>query len=208
MSESDRYFFARSFAITAMNKSCLIKPFPQSAQAARIFSRLRLFHGLLSVEPFLHCGHRADQHVAVLAELVHVGDRTVAGNDFRIGGNLPDDHVERLNQTADAAAVRLVDERERPSEVLVAHVHGVALSEPDHRVAVGVPYSWMDDADLLTVRPERDLLSWREICFDKKLDFILFSPFFRSGFERLHAASFLSLLSQVAVGLWLGLPGL
>lgn len=128
MSESDRYFFARSFAITAMNKSCLIKPFPQSAQAARIFSRLRLFHGLLSVEPFLHCGHRADQHVAVLAELVHVGDRTVAGNDFRIGGNLPDDHVERLNQTADAAAVRLVDERERPCEVLVAHLHGVALS--------------------------------------------------------------------------------
>src|SRR5438093_10510807 len=102
-------------------------------------SGLDLFEGLALGDGLFDQADALDEHVAKLLQVLHVAERAVARNDFRVGGDLLEHGLDRLEITAHVPAAAKVDEREPAVEELVAHVDHIGAGEIDDAVAVRVP---------------------------------------------------------------------
>ncbi len=100
-----------------------------------------------------------DQHVAIADEVGAAGERAVAGDDHRLLVGDAEAGLDGGDGAVDRAARIEVDEGQHAVEKGVAHVEHVGARPVDQHVAVGMGVVDMDDADVVAVEVEGEVLA-------------------------------------------------
>src|SRR2546423_222790 len=124
-------------------------PFLRQSFGFDLLERLAGLHALA------HAADGFDEHLVELLQVLHTGQRPVAGDDTRVRRHLGEHRPDVALVAFDVAAALQVNEREHAVEELIAHVDDLGFREIDHTVAVGVAVRHMNDANLFAVEEDR-----------------------------------------------------
>src|SRR5215468_540081 len=122
------------------------------------FFLLHLIEGFVGVQGFLNHGRRFLEHFDVLADVVEIGNDTVAGDDSYVGRKLPDGFFYAVNHALHAAAAGDINEGKTVTDEIVTHVNDIVFGKEDDGVSVSVAGGKMQGADIFPVEMDGDVM--------------------------------------------------